>query len=355
MTNWNFPPVFTPQPDFRRLQAVLERRPADRPVLFEFFLNDRLHQRLVPELTTETSEYHKMLRQMLAFHRAGYDYANVLPPGFNFWVTESHSPKTASISQNANSVIHTQADFARYVWPDPDQADLALVEQLAQVLPAGMKLIIYGPGGVLENAIELVGYEDLCVMIKQDEPLALRIFGEVGARLERYYQRVARLDCVGACISNDDWGFKTHTLFRPADMRHFVFGWHRRIVNAIHAAGKPAILHSCGYFEKVMDDMTNEMQYDARHSYEDGILPVEEAYERYAGRIAILGGLDLDFVCRAGPQAVYQRAQAMLARTAQRGGYALGTGNSVPEYVPDENYFAMIGAAIDAWELPLRG
>ncbi len=41
----------------------------------------------------------------------------------------------------------------------------------------------------------------------------------------------------------------------------------------------------------------------------------------------------------------------MLERTAGRGGYALGTGNSVPDYVPDENYFAMIragvGAAID--------
>jgi uroporphyrinogen decarboxylase len=352
MTDWNLPPVFTPRPDFNRLLAVLERRVPDRPVLFEFFLNDRLYRRLVPELSAETSEYHHKLRLLRAFHRAGYDYANVLPPGFNFWGSQGDRPrpKTASISQNDNSILHNQADFDRFVWPDPDQVDLDLVRRLAQELPPGMKLIVYGPGGVLENAIELVGYEDLCVMIKQDEPLALRIFGEVGARLERYYQLVARLECVGACISNDDWGFKTHTLFSPADMRHFVFGWHKRIVKAIHAAGKPAILHSCGYFERVMDDMVDEMRYDARHSYEDGILPVETAYERYGRKIAILGGLDLDFVCRSAPQAVYQRAQAMLARTAQRGGYALGTGNSVPEYVPDENYFAMIRAAIDAWE-----
>ena len=30
--------------------------------------------------------------------------------------------------------------------------------------------------------------------------------------------------------------------------------------------------------------------------------------------------------------------------------YALGAGNSVPEYVPDENYFAMIRAALDLRE-----
>jgi hypothetical protein len=28
-------------------------------------------------------------------------------------------------------------------------------------------------------------------------------------------------------------------------------------------------------------------------------------------------------------------------------GYALGTGNSVPEYIPDEKYFAMTRAALD--------
>ena len=33
----------------------------------------------------------------------------------------------------------------------------------------------------------------------------------------------------------------------------------------------------------------------------------------------------------------------MLERAEPYGGYALGTGNSVPDYVPDENYFAMIG------------
>jgi uroporphyrinogen decarboxylase len=37
----------------------------------------------------------------------------------------------------------------------------------------------------------------------------------------------------------------------------------------------------------------------------------------------------------------------MLERAAERGGFALGTGNSVPEYVPDENFFALIRAALD--------
>jgi uroporphyrinogen decarboxylase len=342
-------PALTPQPNFDRLLAVLQRQRPDRPVLFEFFLNERLFNRLVPEMPSPSNDLENMQRTLLAFHRAGYDYVTLLPPGFSFTAGQIDRPKEKSVSQNAGSVIRDHASLRQYTWPNPDNTHLSVLQAVAQSLPAGMKIVAYGPGGVLENVIELVGYEDLCLLIKDDEALAHKIFGEVGARLERYYQLIAPLDCVGACISNDDWGFKTHTLFRPMDMRRFVFPWHKRICAAIHAAGKPAILHSCGYFEKIVDDLIDDMQYDARHSYEDSILPVETAYERYGSRIAILGGIDLDFICRATPEAIYQRAQAMLSRSAQRGGYALGTGNSVPTYVPDENYFAMIAAAIDAW------
>jgi uroporphyrinogen decarboxylase len=84
------------------------------------------------------------------------------------------------------------------------------------------------------------------------------------------------------------------------------------------------------------------MEYDAKHSYEDAIIPVERAYACWGKRIAILGGVDLDFICRSTPLQITQRCKVMLALSEKEGGYALGTGNSVPEYVPYENYQAMI-------------
>ena len=59
------------------------------------------------------------------------------------------------------------------------------------------------------------------------------------------------------------------------------------------------------------------------------------------------GGIDLDFVIRAPADEVYRRSRAMLERAASRGGYALGTGNSVPEYLPAGSLFAMHRAARD--------
>ncbi len=94
--------------------------------------------------------------------------------------------------------------------------------------------------------------------------------------------------------------------------------------------------------------LTSKAKIHGRH---DTIEPVEVAYERWSSRIAILGGIDLDFICRKTPEEIYQRAKSMLERAEKRGCYALGSGNSIPEYVPVENYLAMISAAVGKIDL----
>lgn len=346
--DWNAIPTVRGEPDFDNLLKVLRHETPSRPTLFEFFLNDRLYERLVPEFHWPPSEvqdiYH---RNILAMHRLGYDYCTILLPGFSFAEGLIQRRKERTVSLNEGSLIHTRADLDTYPWPDPVNANFDLLKRLAEMMPRGMKLIPYTPNGLLENATDLVGYQDLCMLILDDPHLAHEIFEAVGTRLLRFYELVVQYDIVGAAICNDDWGFKTQTMFSPAAMRQFVFPWQKRFVKAIHASGKPAILHSCGHFERILPDIIDDMQFDGRHSYEDAILPVEEAYERYHDRLAILGGIDVDFVCRATPEEIYRRSKAMLERSAEEGSYALGTGNSVPDYVPDAGYFAMLRAALE--------
>ncbi len=132
-------------------------------------------------------------------------------------------------------------------------------------------------------------------------------------------------------------------MLSPADLREFVFPWHKKIVETIHAAGKPAILHSCGNYTMIFDDLL-ALGYDARHSYEDKIIPVEEAYEQFVGKMAVLGGIDMNYLICSPEEEITARCRRMLERTEERGGYALGSGNSIPDYVPDEKYFAMLRA-----------
>ncbi len=344
MIDWTIVPEQRGEPRFDNLLAVLRREAPARPTLFEFFLNDRLHERLAPAASLPAGPYLAQRQVVQAFYRAGYDHANILVPDFEFPTGRDFSTRTVSLS--GGGVVWDWSTFEAYPWPDPEVADYAVLDALGAALPAGMKLIAYGPNGVLENVTEILGFEALCLLLADEPRLVESVFEAVGQRLVRYYEITAQYPAVGACIDNDDWGFKTQTMLSPRQMRQYVFPWHKRIIEVIHRAGKPVILHSCGHFGRILDDLA-DIGIDARHSYEDTILPVEEAYERYHDRFAIIGGLDVDFVCRSSPEAVHARARAMLERTAARGGYALGTGNSVPDYVPDENYFAMIRAALE--------
>ena len=63
------------------------------------------------------------------------------------------------------------------------------------------------------------------------------------------------------------------------------------------------------------------------------------------GIIAILGGIDMNYLCATEPDEITKRSEAMLERSVERGGYALGSGNSIPDWVPEESFFAMIRAA----------
>ena len=94
-----------------------------------------------------------------------------------------------------------------------------------------------------------------------------------------------------------------------------------------------------------MDDAI-ALGIDAKHSNEDQIAPFDEWITRYNDRIGLLGEIDVDILCRKSPEEVFDLVveKGLRFRNMARG-YALGSGNSIPEYVPVEGYLAMLRAA----------
>ena len=332
-------------PDIENLLRIFRREVPSRPTLFELFLNGPLYERLAGRKAKPGDYFDDLLLKVEAFAAAGYDYASTQACQIGFPTGDrGHGKKT--ISLNEGFVITDEASFQAYAWPDPESYDYSLLEKIVPHLPGNMKLMIMGPGGVLENTIALVGYENLCFMLHDNEPLARAVFDAVGSRLLKYYEIAVQYDSVGFLMSNDDWGFNTQPFLSPEAMREYVFPWHKRFAEAAHRRGKPIALHSCGNLEQVMDDVIDDIGFDAKHSFEDVILPIEQVYDRYSDRIALFGGIDLDFIIRSDEEALIARCRGMLERAAGKGGYALGTGNSVPEYIPQEKYLSMIQVAL---------
>ena len=338
------------EPDFNQLLKVLRREKPDRPVLFEFFMGGPVLDKLAggtldPDITPED----RVRRLIRAAVNGGYDYCMLPAWEFPDMITfpgSGHS-KMASRSLNEGFSITDEASFEAYPFEAVKPEAYALLERTAADLPAGMKFMISGKGGIEENMIKLTGYENLCIMQFEEPELVQKIADAVGTCMLAHYREALKYDSLGAVMTNDDWGFKTQTLMSPAFLRQYVFPWHRRIAQAVHATGRPLILHSCGELREVWDDLIDDIQVDGKHSYEDEILPVEKAYERYGKRVAIIGGMDVDFICRKTPEEIYKRSAAMIEQTGGCTGYALGTGNSIAAYVPVEGYEAMTRAALE--------
>jgi len=336
-------------PDFNNgLLKVLRNEVPNRPTLFEFYMNDEIYKKLagdkIAAMTDELAEYRLLIN---AFKNAGFDHASVLGSSFAF-DNKKEFNQIETRSMNVTPKIYNWESFNNFQWPDPESFDYSKLERIKSELPKGMKLIVWGPGGVLEDVMDLMGYDNMCLLFYEEPDLMERMFEAVGSRLAKYYEICAAYDTVGACISNDDWGFNTQTLISPELLRKYVFPWHKKIVENCHKYGKPVILHSCGQLEKVFADIVYDMNYDAKHSFEDSIIPVEEAYEKWHDKIAILGGIDMDYICRsASLKEINERAQQMLERTKDRGGYALGTGNTVTSYLSVERFSAMTSTIVE--------
>jgi len=127
--------------------------------------------------------------------------------------------------------------------------------------------------------------------------------------------------------------------------RSHILPQYRRVIEIVHAGGRPFLWHSCGCIFEIMDGVI-ALGIDAKHSNEDTIAPFDRWIKDYGNRIGLLGAFDMDFLGTNSPATIHDRVRELGRRyrnSAQ--GYALGSGNSIPDYVPTENYLAMVRAA----------
>ena len=334
------------KPDFQNIIDALRLKLPSRPTYMELFLNNKLYEDVLQEKQPEAFiDRNKFL--VRAYGKLGYDYVTISPPPILSFPHLSQTQVKQTRSINYEPVIFDEQSYSAYTWPQTDTYDYSYLSDENLCLPNGMKAICIAPNGVLENTINLLGYDNLCIAIYENPVLLENTVNMVGQTLYNYYKNCVQYDTVGACFVNDDWGFNTQTMLSPMHMRKLIVPWHKRITAAIHSAGKYTIMHSCGMLWDVMDDIIYDIKSDGKHSYEDTITPVEQAYERLKNKIAVIGGIDIDFLCRKSPEKVYERAMHLLEITKNDGGYILGSGNSIPEYIPRESLFAMLSAALN--------
>jgi len=247
--------------------------------------------------------------------------------------------------------IQNHQDYDRYPWEalediywrDNEIRFTTFVDQI----PEGMKAVGGIGNGPFEISEDLVGFESLAYLQSDDPELLSIIYDRIGDLLvalwTRFLERYA--DSFAICRIGDDLGFKTSTLISPRAIRKYVIPQYKRVTQVFRKYNKPFLWHSCGKIFSIMDEMIT-LGINAKHSNEDQIAPYEEWINRYNDRIGLLGGIDVNTLCLNSPNEVFQQVftKGSQFRNMTRG-FALGSRNSIPEYVPVDCYLAMIEAA----------
>ncbi|MFQ6615020.1 MAG: uroporphyrinogen decarboxylase family protein, partial [Fidelibacterota bacterium] len=154
-------------------------------------------------------------------------------------------------------------------------------------------------------------------------------------------------DSVNALWYSDDIAFNTGLLMSPEVLRIYFFPWLKAIGDLASASGKPLIYHSDGVLFDVLDDIM-DCRVNALHPVEPKAMDIRKVRQKAGNRLALIGNLDVgDILTRGTPESVRQAVRRNLSWMEGTPGYCLGSGNSIPEYVPIENYRAMLEAAFE--------
>jgi len=371
-------------PDFDRLSRVLflDGEP-DRVPFYEHFADREVMEALTGEPLSRANlkgkaDLKRRLREAMKsgamehdlrvtirfYSKMGYDYVPLVVPSLlsrdNLLLAEDTAelPHPKRVWQDQNrGVIESREDFERYPWPDLDEIQEFYMPQYEFVrrnLPKGMMVIAETSGGVLENVMWLMGAVPFFIALHRDPLLVEEMFTKVGTIVSHCCALAAELEMVGAVVMGDDMGYKTGPMISPEKLRRYVFPWQKRGVENVHKEGKPFILHSCGNLRLVMEDLIEYVGIDAKHSYEETSYPVTEYKRLYGHRIAILGGVDMDRISRLPELELRGYVKEIIRGCAPGGGYALGCGNTVANYVKIENYLAMLEVGRKYGRYPVR-
>jgi uroporphyrinogen decarboxylase len=352
------------KPDFQRfLRAVTTREPGPVPIgdLFADVetVGNLLHERVV-DYAAVAAEPGKLpwrvvadglryIDQSIRFClQTGWDYAycfslipfarvsklvadntsTLVQPSKRVWQDDNHGP------------IGSWQDLERYTWPTDAHGANLMAHIMAKRVPDGMKVMVI-PGGVFEWTTWLMGLVPFSFALVDQPDLVDAVIQKVSDTIYAVVEDLLDEPQVGGIFMGDDLGHASGTMISPQVLRTKFFPQTKRMVDLVHQAGKVFCLHTCGNVTAVMDDLC-ALGIDAKHSFEDKIMPVEEAYRRWSDRIAMIGGVDMNLLASGSEEAVRRRTREILDVCGPGGHYVLGTGNSVANYLPLNNYLAMV-------------
>jgi len=336
------------QPNFNNLLDVLYNRKPGRLPLYEHNIDlpfiEKFFGYEIPFGST-TADLEEHCKKVIGFWKQNeYDAFS-----YEALVCEVF-PGHGAIKGGMKGPIQNRDDFEKFPFEDIPtlfwEKYTPHLEAIRKVMPAGMKAYGGCGYGIFEASEDLVGYEYLSVMQYLDPELFADLYKKIGDLYVKLWSEMIKRysDIFVFYRMGDDLGFKSSTLLEPETIITHIIPQYKRVIDLVHSAGKKFLLHSCGNIFNIMDEIIGT-GIDAKHSNEDQIAPFEKWIELYNDRIGLLGGFDLNLLMLKKYDDVFNEVVEDGTRfRSMAKGYGLGSGNSIPDYIPLEGFQAMVDA-----------
>jgi uroporphyrinogen decarboxylase len=256
-------------------------------------------------------------------------------------------------AEEGSGLVPVMAALDSFAWPDPDGYNYDDIARLGKALPEGA-MVVPAVGYIFAAAWMLVGFERFCVDLMEGGELAGAVINRLGEIHYRVVENLLDYDCVGAVCMPDDLAYTHSLMVRPEVLREHVFPWHERIGRLVRGKDLPYLFHSDGNYGAVIDDLI-QCGYNSLHPCEPASFDIAELKKQYGGRLCLCGNINLDSTLTLGsPEDVREEVKLRIRTVGPGGGYCCGSSNSVTEYVPYENYLAMLAAVREFGRYPIR-
>jgi uroporphyrinogen decarboxylase len=248
--------------------------------------------------------------------------------------------------------INSLDDLHAFPWPAAEDFDLGLLTEVRSLLPPGMGQIPFA-GAVFSSVMLMMGIEECLIGMLRETPLFCQLTERVGRLQVDIVRILLEHGLADAIWINDDMGHKTGLLASPRLFRKYIFPYYRQIKRLTNEHGTPLLLHSDGRITDVLPDLI-EIGFNAIHPIDPSGMDIEETRRMVGPGICLIGNLPLTFPLGTGtPADVSAATEELVRKMAPGGGYCLSSGNSIPDYIPYENWLAMRDTALMAGVYPI--
>jgi len=341
--------TYTFKPDYTRIVGAARNEKTDGIPLYEHCINNKVIGELIQRdldamyESRDPGQLKELFLLTAQFHiDHGYDTYS-----FEGCFTELVQGGKGLIGQ-AGSIINNVDDLNTFPWDtivdDYFEKFGIYFDAIKATLPEGMKITGGVGNGIFETVQDFVPFTELAYLEIDEPELFTDLWNKVGETLYKIWERFLNSysDILAVGRFGDDLGFKSAPLLNPRTIRDHIIPQYARIVSLVQSKDIPFLLHSCGCIFDVMDEIIEKTGINAKHSNEDTIAPFSKWVDEYGERIGNFGGFDMDFICRESPDVIRKYVRDIVVPLKDKKGLAFGSGNQIADYVPPENFQAMV-------------